>query len=108
MDKLRKPANIIKQKWSESSTSLRSRHIVDLALSKSDQSLRSPVPARIPSPAIPGRSSAQPSPSSSTSSPQFKRPKTVKTPVVCSSAVYRHFEKPAPKIPMSMSTCENA
>ncbi|GBP89523.1 hypothetical protein EVAR_57005_1 [Eumeta japonica] len=22
-------------------------------------------------------------------------------------AVYRHFEKPAPKIPMSMSTCEN-
>ncbi|GBP14782.1 PiggyBac transposable element-derived protein 4 [Eumeta japonica] len=80
MDKLRKPANIIKQKWSESSTSLRSRHIVDLALSKSDQSLRSPVPARIPSPAIPGRSSAQPSPSSSTSSPQFKRPKTVNVP----------------------------
>ncbi|GBP56908.1 hypothetical protein EVAR_33964_1 [Eumeta japonica] len=32
----------------------------------------------IPSPAIPDRSSAQPSPSSSTSSPQFKRPKTVK------------------------------
>ncbi|GBP94243.1 hypothetical protein EVAR_7465_1 [Eumeta japonica] len=80
MDKLRKPANIIKQKWSESSTSLRSRHIVDLALSKSDQSLRSPAPARIPSPAIPGRSSAQPSPSSSTSSPQFKRPKTVNVP----------------------------
>ncbi|GBP05208.1 hypothetical protein EVAR_76682_1 [Eumeta japonica] len=56
--------------------SLRSRHIVDLALSESDQSLRSPGPARIPSPAIPDRSSAQPSPSSSTSSPQFKRPKT--------------------------------
>ncbi|GBP56181.1 hypothetical protein EVAR_23621_1 [Eumeta japonica] len=33
-----------------------------------------------PSPAIPGRSSAQPSPSSSTSSPQFKRPKTVNVP----------------------------
>ncbi|GBP10488.1 hypothetical protein EVAR_76348_1 [Eumeta japonica] len=63
-----------KTKWS---TSLRSRHIVDLALSESDQSLRSPGPARIPSPAIPDRSSAQPSPSSSTSSPQFKRPKTV-------------------------------
>ncbi|GBP50360.1 PiggyBac transposable element-derived protein 4 [Eumeta japonica] len=45
----------------------------------------------IPSPAIPDRSSAQPSPSSSTSSPQFKRPKTVKRPVACSSAVYRHF-----------------
>ncbi|GBP30465.1 hypothetical protein EVAR_20918_1 [Eumeta japonica] len=67
----------IKQKWS---TSLRSRHIVDLALSESDQSLRSPGPARIPSPAIPDRSSAQPSPSSSTSSPQFKRPKTVNVP----------------------------
>ncbi|GBP97680.1 PiggyBac transposable element-derived protein 4 [Eumeta japonica] len=40
MDKLRKPT--IKQKWS---TSLRSRHIVDLALSESDQSLRSPGPA---------------------------------------------------------------
>ncbi|GBP64947.1 hypothetical protein EVAR_41362_1 [Eumeta japonica] len=66
--------NTIKQKWS---TSLRSRHIVDLALSESDQSLRSPGPAQIPSPAIPDRSSAQPSPSSSTSSPQFKRPKTV-------------------------------
>ncbi|GBP49803.1 hypothetical protein EVAR_83752_1, partial [Eumeta japonica] len=63
-------------KWS---TSLRSRHIVDLALSESDQSLRSPGPARIPSPAIPDRSSAQPSPSSSTSSP-FKRPKTVNVP----------------------------
>ncbi|GBP35963.1 hypothetical protein EVAR_91514_1 [Eumeta japonica] len=75
MDKLRKPT--IKQKWS---TSLRSRHIVDLALSESDQSLRSPGPARIPSPAIPDRSSAQPSPSSSTSSPQFKRPKTVNVP----------------------------
>ncbi|GBP52425.1 hypothetical protein EVAR_4708_1 [Eumeta japonica] len=37
-------------------------------------------PARIPSPAIPDRSSAQPSPSSSTSSPQFKRPKTVNVP----------------------------
>ncbi|GBP23623.1 hypothetical protein EVAR_80240_1 [Eumeta japonica] len=102
-------ANIIKQKWPESSTSLRGpRHIVDLALSESDQSLRSPALARIPSPAIPGRSSAQPSPSSSTSSPQFKCPKTVKMPVACSSAVYRHFDKPAPKIPMSMSTCENA
>ncbi|GBP18815.1 hypothetical protein EVAR_93243_1 [Eumeta japonica] len=67
----------IKQKWS---TSLRSRHIVDLALSESDQSLRSPGPAQIPSPAIPDRSSAQPSPSSSTSSPQFKRPKTVNVP----------------------------
>ncbi|GBP93830.1 hypothetical protein EVAR_67624_1 [Eumeta japonica] len=66
-----------KTKWS---TSLRSRHIVDLALSESDQSLRSPGPARIPSPAIPDRSSAQPSPSSSTSSPQFKRPKTVNVP----------------------------
>ncbi|GBP48047.1 hypothetical protein EVAR_83750_1 [Eumeta japonica] len=33
-----------------------------------------------PSPAIPDRSSAQPSPSSSTSSPQFKRPKTVNVP----------------------------
>ncbi|GBP36242.1 hypothetical protein EVAR_85489_1 [Eumeta japonica] len=75
MDKLRKPT--IKQKWS---TSLRSRHIVDLALSESDQSLRSPGPAQIPSPAIPDRSSAQPSPSSSTSSPQFKRPKTVNVP----------------------------
>ncbi|GBP64130.1 hypothetical protein EVAR_8499_1 [Eumeta japonica] len=64
--------------------------------------------AQIPSPAIPDRSSAQPSPSSSTSSPQFKRPKTVKRPVACSSAVYRHFEKPAPKIPMSISICENA
>ncbi|GBP96496.1 hypothetical protein EVAR_94019_1 [Eumeta japonica] len=66
-----------KTKWS---TSLRSRHIVDLALSESDQSLRSPGPAQIPSPAIPDRSSAQPSPSSSTSSPQFKRPKTVNVP----------------------------
>ncbi|GBP40860.1 hypothetical protein EVAR_88921_1 [Eumeta japonica] len=72
-----KSENTIKQKWS---TSLRSRHIVDLALSESDQSLRSPGPARIPSPAIPDRSSAQPSPSSSTSSPQFKRPKTVNVP----------------------------
>ncbi|GBP23984.1 hypothetical protein EVAR_17624_1 [Eumeta japonica] len=67
------PLRYHKTKWS---TSLRSRHIVDLALSESDQSLRSPGPARIPSPAIPDRSSAQPSPSSSTSSPQFKRPKT--------------------------------
>ncbi|GBP83598.1 hypothetical protein EVAR_49089_1 [Eumeta japonica] len=107
MDKPRKPTNIIKQKWSESSTSLRSRHIVDLALSQPDQASRSPVPARIPSPAIPGRPSPQPSTSSSTLSSQFKRSKTLRRPVACSSAVYRHFEKPTPKIPMLTSICEN-
>ncbi|GBP78870.1 hypothetical protein EVAR_81132_1 [Eumeta japonica] len=62
-----------KTKWS---TSLRSRHIVDLALSESDQSLRSPGPAR--NLASDPRSFVGASPSSSTSSPQFKRPKTVK------------------------------
>ncbi|GBP73540.1 hypothetical protein EVAR_89200_1 [Eumeta japonica] len=107
MDKLRKPANIIKQKWSESSMSLRSRHIVDLALNESDRTPRSSASARIPSPAIPGRVSPQPSPLSFKLSLQFKFPKTVKRPVAYSSVVYRRFEKLAPKIPMSTSTCEN-
>ncbi|GBP75001.1 hypothetical protein EVAR_82419_1 [Eumeta japonica] len=105
MDKLRKPANIIKQKWSESSTSLRSRHIVDLALSKSDQSLRSPVPAN-PFASDP-RSFV-----GAAISVIFHIITTIQTPqngrLLFVLAVYRHFEKPAPKIPMSMSTCENA
>ncbi|GBP00114.1 hypothetical protein EVAR_74404_1 [Eumeta japonica] len=100
-------ANIIKQKWSESSTSLRSRHIVDLALNESDRTPRSSASARILSPAIPGRVSPHLSPLSFKLSLQFKLPKTVKRPVAYSSVVYRRFEKPAPKIPMSASTCEN-
>ncbi|GBP76672.1 hypothetical protein EVAR_80467_1 [Eumeta japonica] len=63
----------------EVSTSLRSRHIVDLALSESDQSLRSPVlreSLRQRSQVVRRRSHL----SSSTSSPQFKRPKTVNVP----------------------------
>ncbi|GBP90797.1 Retrovirus-related Pol polyprotein from type-1 retrotransposable element R1 4 [Eumeta japonica] len=100
-------ANIIKQKWSESSTSLRSRHIVDLALNESDRTPRSSASARIPSPAIPGCVSPHPSPLSFKLSLQFKFPKTVKRPVAYSSVVYRRFEKLAPKIPMSASTCEN-
>ncbi|GBP31318.1 hypothetical protein EVAR_31444_1 [Eumeta japonica] len=71
-------ANIIKQTWSESSTSLRSRYIVDLALNESDRTPRSSTSARIPSPAIPGRVSPHPSPLSFKLSLQFKLPKTVK------------------------------
>ncbi|GBP88965.1 hypothetical protein EVAR_87737_1 [Eumeta japonica] len=100
-----KRANIIKQKWSESSTSLRSRHIVDLALNESDRTPRSSASARIPSPAIPGRVSPHPPPLSSKLSIQFKLPKTEACCLFF--VVYRRFEKLAPKIPMPASTCEN-
>ncbi|GBP26084.1 hypothetical protein EVAR_15096_1 [Eumeta japonica] len=81
-------ANIIKQTWSESSTSLRSRHIVDLALNESDRTARSSTSARIPSSAIPGHIH-------------------LRRLVAYSTVVYRRFEKLASKIPMSASTCEN-
>ncbi|GBP31118.1 hypothetical protein EVAR_77415_1 [Eumeta japonica] len=102
---------IIKQKWSESSVSLRSGRTVNLALNESDQTPRSPTSVRTPSPANSSRPSPQPSSSSSTSSPQFKWPKRVKRPVAFSSAIYRRFEKPTPEIPMPTSTtttCETS
>ncbi|GBP92683.1 hypothetical protein EVAR_81861_1 [Eumeta japonica] len=73
-----KRANIIKTKWSESSTSLRSRHIVDLALNESDRTPRSSASAN-PF-ASDSRSSPHPSPLSFKLSLQFKLPKTVKYP----------------------------
>ncbi|GBP70854.1 PiggyBac transposable element-derived protein 4 [Eumeta japonica] len=84
-------ATVRKRTWSESSASLRTRH-VKLAPDDSLQTplSRSPVPSRTPSP--------QPTTSSS-SPPLFECPRTVKRHVPCSSVVYRRCENPAPEIP---------